>query len=98
GRRALGRDQLGDLTSSTPSPAGPSRGARGAGVTSVAKSTDRSRASSDAVYREAFAMVTDAILIANETGRCVDANQAATALLRYDRVGVLSRSIPDLIA
>ena len=52
----------------------------------------------EARYRAVFSSVGDAILVADEHGRYLDANDAAEALLGYSRKELLERSISDLVA
>jgi PAS domain S-box-containing protein len=51
-------------------------------------------ASYGALFREAR----DALLVADRTGRCVEANPAAEALLGFDRDELLQLHLPDIIA
>lgn len=52
----------------------------------------------EARIRGLFAGVADAILVANEAGRYLDANPAAAALLRYDREELLRLGVADVVA
>ena len=68
-------------------------GYTGCGRDPVATSTDRDPATVALAYREALAMITEAVLVADERGTCTDANQAAAALLRYEPAELLGRSV-----
>ena len=60
---------------------------------------DRSTTSGDdSKYRALFEGAADAILVADEQGRYVDANPAAVALLGYDRDQLLSMAVGDVVA
>ncbi len=63
----------------------------------MAMDIENGRASLDRAYRDAIAMVGDAVMVVGEDGRCVDANDAALTLLRYDRDALLSRSVEELV-
>jgi PAS domain S-box-containing protein len=52
----------------------------------------------EARYRAVFSGVGDAILVADEQGRYLDANPAAEDLLGYSREELLRRSVTDLVA
>lgn len=53
---------------------------------------------SEARYQAVFRGVGDAILVADESGRYIDANPAAESLLGFRRDELLSRSVTDLVA
>jgi PAS domain S-box-containing protein len=55
-------------------------------------------ATNEASYRALFEGASDAILLADEDGRYIDANPAATALLGYARQELLTMRIPDVVA
>ena len=52
---------------------------------------------SETSYRAVFESVADAVLIADDGGRCVDANPAASTLLGYSRAQLQGMPIADLI-
>ncbi len=51
-----------------------------------------------AYYRSLFWAATDAILVADEQGRYLDANQAAATLLGYSREDLLGMDVADVVA
>jgi len=53
---------------------------------------------SEARYQAVFSGVGDAILVADESGRYIDANPAAEVLLGFARDELLTRSVTDLVA
>ena len=52
----------------------------------------------EALYRNLFATVTDAVLLSDAEGRYLDVNAAATALLGYPRDELLRMRVADVVA
>ncbi len=50
------------------------------------------------LYSALFRGARDALLVADRTGRCVEANPAAEALLGFDRDELLQRALSDIVA
>ncbi|MBP6672690.1 MAG: PAS domain S-box protein, partial [Bacteroidetes bacterium] len=53
---------------------------------------------SDERYRKFFSMTTDSTILADDSGRCLDANSSACSLLGFSRKDLMSRSIVNIIA
>lgn len=55
-------------------------------------------AEAQALYQGMFEAAADALLVADEAGRYLEANPAATALLGYTRAELLQRGVDDVVA